>query len=498
MALQVCRRDVRDIAACPNRLAISLVGTMSSDLPSRRLTSFHFSFHASSPYFQHTLKAGTFLSHVVWIMGPLSGLIVAPVVGVLSDRCTSSFGRRRPFILGGMIACIIGMNLFANATYVTFGFLPAARALAVLAFGILDFSTNAIMFPSRALLGDLIPAEEQHSVQSAAAVVASLAEICAGAYISTWKNPVTHVSKVFATASVLMVITCSVSLYMCPEEPLRKENTASAENRDDIEQARLTETECAAQDDLQPRETGGDTDMCSSDGLPGKEREVDEPSASPEASTDAQEHDDDDEVVESRLAAATAEDLPAEGQERNTELERNGSNADGLTVRRELIVTLRSAILNFPKPLIKVGIVYGLAWFVWFASLPFYSQWLGVDVLNGDPHAAPGSEEASLYQRGVSVFVVANAVKATLAMAFSAFYPSIIKFVGNVGERLVFGVSFFGFSAILFRYAYTKSVVVAAMVIAVGSVPFIVTQTIPIAIVVQKFPDNLASNLGVL
>lgn len=40
---------------------------------------------------------------VVFLAGPLSGLIVQPLVGVLSDGCKSSLGRRRPFIIGGCV-----------------------------------------------------------------------------------------------------------------------------------------------------------------------------------------------------------------------------------------------------------------------------------------------------------------------------------------------------------------------------------------------------------
>ena len=40
---------------------------------------------------------------VVFLAGPLSGLIVQPLVGVLSDGCKSRLGRRRPFMIGGCI-----------------------------------------------------------------------------------------------------------------------------------------------------------------------------------------------------------------------------------------------------------------------------------------------------------------------------------------------------------------------------------------------------------
>lgn len=464
-------------------------------------------------------------------MGPLSGLIVAPVVGVLSDRCTSSFGRRRPFMLGGVICCIIGMNIFANAKLLTLNNLFAARMLAIIAFGILDFSTNAIMFPSRALMSDLLPADQQHAVQSAAAVVASIAEICAGVYLTSWKNPVTHISRIFMVASVLLAISSIVSLVVCVEEPLKASTTIHADEQrhalvlganpddddDDDEDENEDDDKMSNMERAKPRGTkpvvestevsqwvgmdadalvegrrkagGGDDDDDDADGetdgltgRPGSGRRRDGQSDEDEETRGGYEKDEPD-------------------RSRRPEMVDIGLGVGGIgqvPVWRELLDTVRSTVEQFPRPLIKVGVVYGLAWLVWFASLPFYSQWLGTDVLKGDPHAQPGTAEAAAYQRGVSVFSVANVVKALLAMVFSAFYPTIIKWVGAIGERVVFGVSFAVFSVVLFVFASTSNVVVAACVIALGSVPFIVTQTIPIAIVVQRYPDNVGSNLGVM
>ena len=41
---------------------------------------------------------------LVWIAGPLSGLIMQPVVGILADNSKSKWGRRRPFMIGGSLA----------------------------------------------------------------------------------------------------------------------------------------------------------------------------------------------------------------------------------------------------------------------------------------------------------------------------------------------------------------------------------------------------------
>ena len=43
----------------------------------------------------------------MWIAGPLSGIIVQPIVGVFADNSTSKWGRRRPFLLGGAVVVVL-------------------------------------------------------------------------------------------------------------------------------------------------------------------------------------------------------------------------------------------------------------------------------------------------------------------------------------------------------------------------------------------------------
>jgi len=56
-----------------------------------------------TPYVQ-TLGVPHAWASFIWLCGPISGLLVQPIVGYSSDRCQSTFGRRRPFILAGTIA----------------------------------------------------------------------------------------------------------------------------------------------------------------------------------------------------------------------------------------------------------------------------------------------------------------------------------------------------------------------------------------------------------
>ncbi len=89
---------------------------------------------------------------VLWIAGPVTGALVQPIVGYLSDRTTGRWGRRRPYILAGAVSTALALVLFVNAT-------SLAAAAAMLWF--LTLSANIAMEPLRALTGDLIPLERQ-------------------------------------------------------------------------------------------------------------------------------------------------------------------------------------------------------------------------------------------------------------------------------------------------------------------------------------------------
>ncbi|XP_071741770.1 sucrose transport protein-like [Rutidosis leptorrhynchoides] len=102
-------------------------------------------------------------SSFIWLCGPISGMIVQPVVGYYSDRCTSRFGRRRPFIAGGagLVAIAVFLIGYAADIGVSSGdkvgapTKPRAIAVFVVGFWILDVANNTLQGPCRALLADL-------------------------------------------------------------------------------------------------------------------------------------------------------------------------------------------------------------------------------------------------------------------------------------------------------------------------------------------------------
>ena len=59
----------------------------------------------------------------VWIAGPLTGTLVQPYVGIRSDNCRISWGKRKPFMIGGGIATILSLLCLAWVREIVGGFL---------------------------------------------------------------------------------------------------------------------------------------------------------------------------------------------------------------------------------------------------------------------------------------------------------------------------------------------------------------------------------------
>jgi len=88
----------------------------------------------------------------LWLAGPITGLIIQPIIGSMSDRTWNRLGRRRPYFLTGAI-------LASTALF----FMPDSSALwmAVGLLWILDASINITMEPFRAFVADNLPEEQR-------------------------------------------------------------------------------------------------------------------------------------------------------------------------------------------------------------------------------------------------------------------------------------------------------------------------------------------------
>ena len=115
-----------------------------------------------------TLGADPHSLSFFWILPPLMGMIVQPLVGKYSDRTWTRFGRRIPYLFLGSLISVAVMCLLPNAGSFSFSF-TGAMIFGLLALMLLDTSINMAMQPFKMLVGDMVGEEQKskaYSIQS--------------------------------------------------------------------------------------------------------------------------------------------------------------------------------------------------------------------------------------------------------------------------------------------------------------------------------------------
>lgn len=125
----------------------------------------------SGPVTEH-LGASPFLYGLIWLAGPFTGMVVQPLIGAMSDKTVSPFGRRRPYLLAGALIASLALLIFPNSGRLAMLFqnflgfeLPIWTGLLIAAIMIwvIDACVNVAQGPYRALVPDVVP-EEQYSL----------------------------------------------------------------------------------------------------------------------------------------------------------------------------------------------------------------------------------------------------------------------------------------------------------------------------------------------
>ncbi|MEM8770820.1 MAG: MFS transporter [Pseudomonadota bacterium] len=108
---------------------------------------------------------------ILWIAAPLTGLLVQPIIGHMSDRTWNRFGRRRPYFFAGAVMTTLALFVMPHSPYLW---------IAAIMLWVMDASINVTMEPFRAFVGDKLP----HSQRTAGFAMQSFF-IGAGGFISS-------------------------------------------------------------------------------------------------------------------------------------------------------------------------------------------------------------------------------------------------------------------------------------------------------------------------
>jgi maltose/moltooligosaccharide transporter len=171
---------------------------------------------------------------LLWLAGPMTGLLVQPIVGAMSDRTVSRYGRRTPYFLIGAILCSLGLLLMP--------FSPALWFAAGLLW-ILDAANNVTMEPYRAYVSDRLE-REQHSLgfltQSAFTGLAQTLAYLAPSILvfagmnkdAVNANNIPHITiAAFLIGALLSFTTVYWSVKTVPELPLSDAEKAELRSR---------------------------------------------------------------------------------------------------------------------------------------------------------------------------------------------------------------------------------------------------------------------------
>ncbi|MCO4091800.1 MAG: SLC45 family MFS transporter [Sphingorhabdus sp.] len=160
---------------------------------------------------------------LLFLAGPVTGLIVQPIVGAMSDRTLSKYGRRTPYFLIGALLCSICLLLMP---------LSAALWMAVSLLWILDAANNITMEPYRAYVSDRLVTQQQPAgflmQASFTGLAQTLAYLAPVIFVALGMNKdavdangIPHIAHAaFYTGAFLSITTIAWSVFRIRELPL--------------------------------------------------------------------------------------------------------------------------------------------------------------------------------------------------------------------------------------------------------------------------------------
>ncbi|XP_076861713.1 proton-associated sugar transporter A isoform X2 [Brachyhypopomus gauderio] len=181
---------------------------------------------------------------LVWFISPILGFLLQPILGAWSDRCTSPFGRRRPFIFALAIGALLGLTLVLNGRDIGSALADTAVnhkwgiVLTICGVVLMDFSADSADNPSHAYMMDVCSPEDQDRGLNIHALLAGLGGgfgyIVGGV---NWDHTEFGVLMggqlrvIYLFTSITLIATTAMTLTSIPERPLLQNQTLSKTSR---------------------------------------------------------------------------------------------------------------------------------------------------------------------------------------------------------------------------------------------------------------------------
>lgn len=305
---------------------------------------------------------------IAWLAGPLSGLIVQPIIGIISDSCVSRLGRRRPFLIIGTLLTTAALLMFSNAEYISEKIFrndqKYALLIALFSFFLLDFSIQAIQAPLRALVTDIVPVHQRTMANSYIGVFTGFGNLIGGILTSmnlklAFRQFSTNTQALFFFSALVLTFSVTVCCMFSAEEPKTVSPEENSENRD-------------------------------------------------------QEIEFMDEHSEITSAKEDTELLSRPNAKR-----KDSNPASFLKILREI-----------PSPFWYVFAIQMCTWCGFFSLFVYLNAWVGTNIFLGDGTAERNSLPRNRFERGVQLGGKGNAFMAFLTLVYAVYVPGLVSTYG--------------------------------------------------------------------
>ncbi|XP_039246688.1 membrane-associated transporter protein [Pipra filicauda] len=343
------------------------------------------------------------LYSLVWLISPILGFVLQPVVGSASDHCTCIWGRRRPYILGLGIIMLLGMALYLNGDVMISAFIDEnekrrtwAIVITMLGVVLFDFAADFIDCPIKAYLFDVCCHQDKEKGLHYHALFTGLGG--ALGYLTgamDWSQTVLGYSSasefqvIFLFAALVFIICLTVHLCSIPEVPLRYKNEEAKFLLEVTEPHKYSSTE--------------------------------------------------DEIKNGYLKSTCTEIKAAAKPGKCTVV----SQVSAEDQRQMTLKSLLKTLLSMPSHYRCLCVSHLFGWMAFLSNMLFFTDFMGQIVYQGNPYAPHNSTLYLTYKAGVEMGCWGLCINAISSSVYSYVQKVLLPYIGLKGLYFI-GYLLFG------------------------------------------------------
>ncbi|NWH80722.1 S45A2 protein, partial [Piaya cayana] len=341
------------------------------------------------------------LYSLVWLISPILGFVLQPVVGSASDHCTCSWGRRRPYILGLGIIMLLGMALYLNGDVMISAFIEErdnqrtwAIVVTMLGVVLFDFAADFIDGPIKAYLFDVCSHQDKEKGLHYHALLTGLGG--ALGYLTgamDWGKTVlghslaSEFQVIFFFAALVFVICLTIHLRSIPEVPLRYEN--------------------------------GETEIL---------LEV----------TKSYKYSSIEEEIKNGCLKSTCTEIKTAAKPKKCAVTSRAADQKRMTLK-----SLMKTLLSMPSHYRCLCVSHLFGWMAFLSNMLFFTDFMGQVVYQGSPYAPHNSTLYITYRKGVEAGCWGLCINAISSSVYSYVQKILLPYVGLKGLYFI-GYLLFG------------------------------------------------------